>query len=764
MPLHHTFHSLCACRCVLAASSPVWASLLSSAGALVELRASCLTDIVLVHVVDYIYTGSLPADRSQQEWSALLAAASYLQMDGLLEALQTSAKSADDRSVSTPSREHLSCKRDNSNEANVADVCRQLSSTCSVNSPERENQHSENVGLVENRGLGGSGFVAGGCRQMPSRTPCNTGQRISTAAAWQRISEEDIDGWENRTHSADRRQARKDRLPLNSDSDRSLLGKDDRETSEDEHLPPGAKETTHPRIFRSKFLKGTTQRGQRWSSTLQLDEDFPISSTLFKQKSSSATSPPCSGAVPVIRHSSAANVNAAVLPRPPHPVTAAGCSEASPSGSRDNNQSAVSLKDERNDHLVNRRGNTEALARNAQEDELYKPNGRDHSCCTQDSGRYWDRLGTTEDHINHCCSFENVLQHFNTDSMARANTPGNPFGHSSDAQSSHESGTRDFSHSEKFGPESEIVEKVSDSHVSPAGSNEQHRHCHPSGDWNTHARLYRGDKSFSSTVCVQLDTDTGPTADAGTVRESPERGNISGHSPSSDVDSGVLAHSYHGHVHYHCLSPNGSHFHPRHSNQHTESWSQQDSGFIPCRAPSPPVQPLATMEQVVLLDISTKSPELLVSCTSDKTGSCLAFGQTDTSSQNTAAGHWNIENQSSALRISFSPGVPDYVKAPSSSSLSVCVPSVVPASVPTNASEQPSTPLHHPFQCSMCERSFSQRGSLNRHVRSHLGIRPFPCPRCPMTFSRQYRVTEHMRVHQRSVPECDFPKTSARPI
>ncbi|XP_055085874.1 zinc finger and BTB domain-containing protein 43-like [Periophthalmus magnuspinnatus] len=82
---------------------------------------------------------------------------------------------------------------------------------------------------------------------------------------------------------------------------------------------------------------------------------------------------------------------------------------------------------------------------------------------------------------------------------------------------------------------------------------------------------------------------------------------------------------------------------------------------------------------------------------------------------------------------------------------------------PANVSDS-SSHVQQAFQCSLCERSFSQRGSLNRHVRSHLGVRPFPCPQCPMSFSRQYRVVEHMRVHQRSVLGMDFPKPPASSV
>uniref|UniRef100_UPI0037E8BC93 hypermethylated in cancer 2 protein-like n=1 Tax=Semicossyphus pulcher TaxID=241346 RepID=UPI0037E8BC93 len=254
---------------------------------------------------------------------------------------------------------------------------------------------------------------------------------------------------------------------------------------------------------------------------------------------------------------------------------------------------------------------------------------------------------------------------------------------------------------------------------------------------------------------------------------------------------------------------------PDHSDQSSDG---EDVGTFTSQVSSPLRQHFArgTTEQVLLLDISSKPAELLVSYKhrSDRREDWIRYDHTDTfesGSGNTDREQWdeagetqitaesfveadskslvgeaNVEerkpvgkaqnspgvevlhkvrtveagNQTTTLTVCSPPSVPEFVQGSVSSTLSVCIPSSLSGSMPTNISAHLSTPVHHPFQCYLCDRSFSQRGSLNRHVRSHLGVRPFPCPRCPMTFSRQYRVTEHMRVHQRFAFETDFQKSS----
>lgn len=242
----------------------------------------------------------------------------------------------------------------------------------------------------------------------------------------------------------------------------------------------------------------------------------------------------------------------------------------------------------------------------------------------------------------------------------------------------------------------------------------------------------------------------------------------------SDPAYSVEGLSYCGHLDYHCLSQTDP-GQPVHFSPDSSDWSsdEEEAGLVSGSWPA---------NQVLLLDSSTKPAELLVPyihrC--EEEGKGVAFGQKHTNVtaigdddgelQDEAVlgadgkdrsrpraevlqkvGSWEVEeissctvakNQNVPLTVCTSLTVPAYVPA--------SMPSTLSPSMPTNVSDHLPTPGRpHHFQCSLCHRSFSQRGSLNRHTRSHLGVRPFPCPRCPMTFSRQYRVTEHMRVHER---------------
>nr|XP_019935311.1 PREDICTED: zinc finger and BTB domain-containing protein 20-like [Paralichthys olivaceus] len=286
----------------------------------------------------------------------------------------------------------------------------------------------------------------------------------------------------------------------------------------------------------------------------------------------------------------------------------------------------------------------------------------------------------------------------------------------------------------------------------------------------------------------------------------------------SDLMCSVVGQSYHGHLYYHCLPHEDTRLlhrdsdhkpsHPDYSNLSSDE--EEEEANTSHRSLRPHFA-TGTTEQVLLLDISAKPAELLVaykhkSDEKDIFGSGFREQRDDATSivgvdkkkSRTAAmvgaesfdegetkswvGKTNLErpgdegiqkavsnpeegeNQSSTLTACSSPCIPDCVQASISSTLSVCIPATLSASMPRNISAHLSTPLHQPFQCSLCDRSFSQRGSLNRHVRSHLGVRPFPCPCCSMTFSRQYRVTEHMRVHQRCTHRTDFHKPPASSI
>lgn len=848
------------CRCVLAASSAVWASLLSSAGALVELQAPCLSDSVLGHVLEYIYTGAFPYINDHQQYSNLLAAASYLQMDELQETLQSKLHAAEYTEGCAERAEDQSYKLANSTRTNK---CKQLSDTRHVNPQESEKRYWDDINMrrgswetssgSENASPNTSESAAasvetGSCWQAHVLAPQDLIQRISNTAEVHSMSGERNEVQQDQFHSADSWQMSEDELVWKVENRKSLYvlrgGKvqDEQTSKEVGTRSPCSRETEDSEEEQTARENIDTDYhcGHRRLSVSHLRDNISPSGGFFRSPPSS--SHPRCGAVPVIRHSSTAAKDVSTVPSY-HPVAQPSVSsgKASPSGGTDSCRDVESVTSEvknrpaaQNQEDVNKAGNNgtqscsyrDGSAQSPEQDSDYKSqenqNGmiaQDYGCCNTDEGRHKSRSShIRDDHAHHCDSFQSHPKHVRTDLVA-PNTDSHSIGcgpgsesktsldfhdfssqpeqlHSfhadnvsmatvTEEQSSHppdphaavpfpvqEMDTGSVSHFEELGPEREPKEEPSNSHGSPTEKNEQHSPSNHFGPWNEwYANLHRVEKSIASAACVQLGDKDGDAANV-------ERENVSEQSPTSDVEAGFVGHMYCGHLHYHCLPQEDAHSDRRGSCSHLPKQPGQSSDEDEAGAALGPLrQHFASTEQVVLLDISTKPAELLVSYRSDKEEKWVALAQKDAFGNgpgNTAdkpigqedegkheAGVRDGENQTTALTVCSPSGVPDYVQAPISSTLSVCIPSTLSVSVPTNISGQLSAPLHHPFQCSMCDRSFSQRGSLNRHVRSHLGIRPFPCPRCPMTFSRQYRVTEHMRVHQRFVPEGDFQKPSA---
>uniref|UniRef100_A0A3Q3B752 C2H2-type domain-containing protein n=2 Tax=Kryptolebias marmoratus TaxID=37003 RepID=A0A3Q3B752_KRYMA len=254
----------------------------------------------------------------------------------------------------------------------------------------------------------------------------------------------------------------------------------------------------------------------------------------------------------------------------------------------------------------------------------------------------------------------------------------------------------------------------------------------------------------------------------------------------SDSASEAIGQPYYGHLHYQCFPHQDTHLLIQDSNykysQHVRSHSLDDSTDEE-EAGSFAMKQHNSSEktnQVLLQNLNSKRAELPWKHTSDteergvikrnKESSVSrdeGFDETNgqrndkernSSDKDQCRTEAQADQKADVIKVSETvtwsvcptPSVTDSMP----STLSACVPSSLPDSTPAERA----APHPQPFQCSLCDRSFSQRGSLNRHVRSHLGVRPFPCPCCPMTFSRQYRVTEHMRVHQRCTLGNGFQK------
>ena len=62
-----------------------------------------------------------------------------------------------------------------------------------------------------------------------------------------------------------------------------------------------------------------------------------------------------------------------------------------------------------------------------------------------------------------------------------------------------------------------------------------------------------------------------------------------------------------------------------------------------------------------------------------------------------------------------------------------------------------------PFVCQTCDRAFTRRLTLKRHLQTHDGTKPFQCPICSKGLSRKHVLLQHLRVHsKRHVPFTCF--------
>jgi len=68
---------------------------------------------------------------------------------------------------------------------------------------------------------------------------------------------------------------------------------------------------------------------------------------------------------------------------------------------------------------------------------------------------------------------------------------------------------------------------------------------------------------------------------------------------------------------------------------------------------------------------------------------------------------------------------------------------------------------NRPFSCNFCQLRFTQTGSLNRHMKLHLGYRDHSCKLCMRRFTTMWNLKQHqLRVHNRTVPALKCEKCS----
>ncbi|XP_078535420.1 uncharacterized protein LOC144822142 [Lissotriton helveticus] len=65
--------------------------------------------------------------------------------------------------------------------------------------------------------------------------------------------------------------------------------------------------------------------------------------------------------------------------------------------------------------------------------------------------------------------------------------------------------------------------------------------------------------------------------------------------------------------------------------------------------------------------------------------------------------------------------------------------------------------IQKPYVCNQCEKSYSLKGELIRHIRTHTGVRPYACTDCEKSFFQKTHLITHRRTHTGEKPYvCSF--------
>ncbi|MEQ2261139.1 hypothetical protein XENORESO_006279 [Xenotaenia resolanae] len=872
--------TLCSARCILAASSPVLASILSSSGALVELHDPSLSDTVLPSLLDYIYTGVLPNPLSQQDYYRLLSAACHMQMKKLQDALratwlQIPVNASDDKSAPGIAGRYPCKETENTCKTDLK-TFKDLPSSATTYSFQRlettTTQQLLNEELFQEAQINSVSTdpsIENGDRSI---TQQYSNSLIRTGSA----TLEDLNSF-SILESIDKVDACDNRQVKSLTQQNSMRHKADRGKVHDisgviqyrdvdEHHSPN-------------FLKADIEQRIPEEELLSTSENRKRGSSAFSSSSRS-----CYGAVPVICHSSRAAVlqQSEVSAGLPHNQASESSVQVLSnmahfplflSTDDDNTVEAVTTDCKDQEEVQNQdprstsrhtkcatgcKVNKDHNSNNVHHFKFsehtnlsssYNMNNNNQNANrdslqshTKHLGEYLIQNNDSRRGLKHqiesdldpvpskyqrldCFECQRTLlttatQEQSKDQGAVVSLP----------METQDTGSN-FHYEECL--EEEVRGEHSYSSRYPAVTDIEENHCKTSGpitDW--YPNVYKGDKSRKDDISSKGEYKvsntqtkfTCITSQSGLVnslsaskhctvlesRTSSRPETIEPHcSSKAPIDNNLSGTTRHTGPPYHwqskpCEIASLYDFNHKLSkpglSPNSDELSDVDSFDFSGQRSLRQYFPVETEDHS---DINTKHNETAAitshnNAQTDQGSSIARGGSIDESdrerdskeekpfdikqyrtrvwvTQNTGVMEGSKPNEGETI-ISTIPvcsplSEPEYDRASKPPTVSVCIPCTLPASMATDKSAHLSSSNHQAFQCSLCDRSFSQKGSLNRHVRSHLGVRPFPCPCCRMTFSRQYRVTEHMRVHQRcalgnglqKTPESSVANNEERP-